>query len=313
MSDTRTVSAQELEAAYADPKLANVLYHDWESGSYDEKWSISFDRRCVDYARDRFAAIAGRASWPYPSALEIGCGTGFFSLNLRQAGVIDRLAVTDISPGMVAAATRNANLLGIDIDGRVGDAESIPFRDASVDLVVGHAILHHIPDVELALREVLRVLKPGGRFVFAGEPTRYGDIVARGLSRKTWWATTRVTRLAALSEWRRPQSALDESSRAAALEAVVDLHTFAPADLSRLALRAGAIDVEVATEELLAAWLCWPVRTFEATVPQGKLGWGWANFAYRSWQRLSAFDARVLRRVVPAGLFYNALLTGVRP
>jgi ubiquinone/menaquinone biosynthesis C-methylase UbiE len=306
------VSREEVEAARDDPKRANILYHDWEAGSYDEKWSISYDERCVTYARERFELIAGTTGWPYGRALEIGSGTGFFLLNLMQAGVASGGSVTDISPGMVEVALRNAAGLGLDVDGRVADAETIPYGDESFDLVVGHAVLHHIPDVERALREVLRVLRPGGRFVFAGEPTRYGDVVARRLSRLTWWATTRVTRLPQLSEWRRPQPELDESSQAAALEAVVDLHTFAPAGLRRLAIAAGAVDVEVRTEELTAAWFGWPVRTFEAAVPPGKLGWDWAMFAYRGWQRLSALDRR-LTRVVPSGLFYNALVTGVRP
>ena len=307
-----TVSREEVEAARHDPKRANILYHDWEARNYDEKWSISYDERCIRYARERFEKIAGTAGWPYRKALELGCGTGFFLLNLRQAGVLAEGHVTDISPGMVEMAQRNARGLGFEVAGRVADAESIPYGDDEFDLVVGHAVLHHIPDVELALREALRVLKPGGRFVFAGEPTRYGDVVARRLSQLTWWATTRVTRLAALSAWRRPQHELDESSRAAELEWVVDLHTFPPAELRRMAIAAGAVDVEVRTEELTAAWFGWPVRTFECAVPPGKLGWGWATFAYRTWQRLSAVDRR-LARVVPAGLFYNALVTGTRP
>jgi SAM-dependent methyltransferase len=172
-------------------------------------------------------------------------------------------------------------------------------------------VLHHIPDVELAFREVLRVLKPGGRFVFAGEPTRHGDFIARRLSRFTWWATTRATRLPALAAWRRPQEELDESSRAAALESVVDIHTFPPAELAATARRAGAVGVKVTTAELTAAWFGWPVRTFECAVPKGKLGMRWANFAVRTWQRLSAVD-RVLERVVPKGLFYNAEITGLK-
>jgi SAM-dependent methyltransferase len=178
---------------------------------------------------------------------------------------------------------------------------------------VGHAVIHHIPVVELAFREMLRVEKPGGRVVICGEPTRYGDFVARRLSRAPWWLTTRTTALSPLrARWSRPREELDESSRAAALEAVVDLHTFDPEELAAIVARAGFVEVGTVTEELTAAWFGWPVRTFEAAVPAGKLGWDWAMFAYRTWQRLSAVDRR-LARVVPAGLFYNALVTGIRP
>src|SRR6201746_522341 len=80
-------TAEQVEAARHDRKLANVLYHDWEAGSYDDKWSISYDERCIDYATGRFELAAGRGSWPYEHALELGCGTGFFLLNLIQGGV----------------------------------------------------------------------------------------------------------------------------------------------------------------------------------------------------------------------------------
>jgi ubiquinone/menaquinone biosynthesis C-methylase UbiE len=307
------VSPEDIERAWSDPKLANVIYHDWEAETYDEKWSISFDERCIAYARDRFAAVAGTDGWPYGTALEIGCGTGFFLLNLKQAGVLDEAHVSDLSPGMVQAAIRNGTELGFDVDGRVADAESIPYDDATFDLVVGHAVLHHIPDVELALREVLRVLKPGGRFVFAGEPTTWGNWYARKLGHLTWLATTRATRLPQLRDrWSRPSSELAESSRAAELESAVDLHTFDPRELAATALRAGAVDVRITTEELTAALFGWPVRTFEAAVNPDRLGWGWAMFAYRSWQRLSAVD-RLLGRALPQKLFYNVLLTGTRP
>lgn len=299
----------EVEAARNDPKMANVLYHDWEAGTYDDKWSISFDQRCVDYAHGRFKLVAGDDGRQYPTALEVGSGTGFFLLNLMQAGVIKRGVITDISPKMVEVATGNAARLGLDVEGRVADAETIPYPDESVDLVVGHAVLHHIPDVRAAFGEVLRVLRPGGRFVFAGDPTRVGDFYARRLGRLTWWATTMATRLPGLTGWRRPQVELDESSAAAALEAVVDLHTFVPSELASMARDAGAEAVETRTEELTAAFLGWPVRTFEAAIRPERLGFGWANFAMRSWQALSVVDAQ-LSRVLPDDLFYNVLITG---
>ncbi|MBY4274010.1 methyltransferase domain-containing protein [Rhodococcus fascians] len=311
-------TAEQVEAARSDTKLAQVLYHDWEAETYDDKWSISYDERCIDYARGRFdQAVSGdasaRAALPYGRALELGCGTGFFLLNLMQAGIADKGSVTDLSPGMVKVALRNAEHLGLDVDGRVADAETIPYDDDTFDLVVGHAVLHHIPDVEQSLREVLRVLKPGGRFVFAGEPTTVGNFYARWLGRITWEATTRATKLPFLADWRKPQEELDESSRAAALEAVVDLHTFDPTDLENIALSAGAESVQANTEEFAAALLGWPVRTFEAAVPAGKLGWNWAKFAFNGWKTLSWVDEKVLQHVVPRGMFYNVMITGTKP
>lgn len=304
----------DIERAWSDPKLANVLYHDWEASSYDEKWSISYDERCIGYARDRVSRVAGLSGWPYGRALELGSGTGFFLLNLMQAGIATQGVVTDISPGMVDVAVRNAQALGLDVTGQVADAETLPFEDESFDLVLGHAVLHHIPDVEQAMREVLRVLKPSGRFIFCGEPTQHGDVIARRLSQLTWWAASRMTQWPGLRDrFGRPPAELDASSRAAALEAVVDLHTFDPNRLAALCMRAGAIDVRTVTEELTASWFGWPVRTFEAAVRPGSLGWGWANFAYGNWLRLSWLDEHIMSRVVPDEFFYNVCVTGIRP
>jgi len=305
-------TAEEVQAAFSDPKLANVLYHDWEAGTYDEKWSISYDERCISYATNVFNAVAGEDGQPYPTAMELGSGTGFFLLNLMQGGVIKKGSVTDLSPGMVQVALRNAESLGLDVDGRVADAERIPYADNSFDLVVGHAVLHHIPDVQAAFREVLRVLKPGGRFVFAGEPTTIGNAYARKLGQLTWFLTTKVTKIPALSSWRRPQEELDESSRAAALEAVVDIHTFDPAELEQLARGAGGQDVKAVTEEFAAALAGWPIRTFEAAVPQEKLTLRWRLFAYKLWIQLSALDKNVLSKILPRNLFYNVMITGTK-
>jgi SAM-dependent methyltransferase len=309
-------TAEQVAAALTDTKLAQVLYHDWEAETYDDKWSISYDKRCVDYARDLFDATVPAAELrelPYERALELGCGSGFFLLNLIQAGVARRGSVTDLSPGMVKVAVRNGESLGLDVDGRVADAEGIPYDDDTFDLVVGHAVLHHIPDVERSLREVVRVLKPGGRFVFAGEPTTVGNTYARSLSTLTWRVATNATRLPGLGGWRRPQAELDESSRAAALEAVVDLHTFDPADLERMARSTGALEVSTQTTEFTAAMLGWPLRTVEAMVPPGKLGWAWAKFAFNGWITLSWIDDNLWRRVVPKSWYYNVMITGVKP
>ena len=64
-----------MEQAWHDPKLANVIYHDWEASTYDDKWSISYDERCIDYARDRYVHVAGDSGWPCGRVLEVGAGS----------------------------------------------------------------------------------------------------------------------------------------------------------------------------------------------------------------------------------------------
>ena len=77
-----------------------------------------------------------------------------------------------------------------------------------------------------------------------------------------------------------------------------------------MASRAGAVEVKTVTEELLAAWVGWPIRTFEAAVPEQKLGFGWRMFAYKSWLQLSKVD-KALSAVVPDELYYNVSITGI--
>ena len=309
------VSDDQLAAAWNDPKLANIVYHDWEAETYDDKWSISYDQRCVDYARNCFDHVLPRDEQrQYGTVVELGSGTGFFLLNLMQSGIGKRGIVTDLSSGMVAVASRNGRGLGLPIFGTVADAESLPFASSSVDLVVGHAVLHHVPDLDKLFTEVTRILRPGGRFVFCGEPTEKGDVIARSLSRATWWASKKITALPPLADkWAKSERELDESSREQALEAAVDIHTFDPDSLARIALRNGAVDVRTVTEELSASWFGWPVRTFEAAVKPGALGWGWANFAFGTWKKLEQLDKKVLAKVVPDEYFYNVCITGTAP
>lgn len=304
----------DIDRAWDDPKLANVIYHDWEASTYDEKWSISYDERCVTYATQRFEHVAGPVTGSYGRSLEIGAGTGFFTLNLMLGGVIDQGTITDLSPKMVEVALRNGAELDLRVDGTATDAETLPYDDDTFDLVCGHAVLHHIPDLDQALREVLRVLKPGGRFVFAGEPTERGDFVARRLSHLTWLAAKRVTSWPRVRDkYGRPADEIQESEREAALEAVVDIHTFDPDDLARLCLRAGAIDVTTSTAEFTASWFGWPVRTVEVAVRPGSLGWNWYRFAYRGWTSLNWLDGHVWAHVVPGRYFYNVSVSGTKP
>ena len=110
----------------------------------------------------------------------------------------------------------------------------------------------------------------------------------------------RSTRCGPLRErYGRPQAELEESSAAAALEAVVDVHTFDPDALARLCLRAGAVDVRTVTEELTASWFGWPVRTFEAAVRPGALGLDLGDVRLQGLAAALGAGREVLEQVVP--------------
>ena len=297
-----------------DIKTKQTVYHDWESTHYDDKWSISFDERCIDYAFGRFRkAVPERTV--FTDVLEVGCGTGFFLLNLAQAGVVERAHCTDISRGMVDVCVANGQRLGIDVDGRVADAESLPFHDGSFDLVLGHAVLHHLPNLDTAFAEMRRVLRPGGRLVVAGEPTRTGDRIANEWKRAARMGVKMAATVAGADRvLRDARGALSpDDRRAADLEWEVDLHCFTPGELESFARRAGFVGVRTVTEELTANWFGWVTRTVEGLVDGDRLPAGYPWFVYRTWRRLFAFDERVASRVLPKGIFYNCILTGAAP
>ena len=160
-------------------KDVNTRYHDAAADSYDSKWGIDFG----DIGQEQVASklkrtLGGKMPEPFGDALEIGAGTGYFSLNLATQGLIDNLTATDISPGMLRSLKRTADTLGVPVKTVVTEAEVLPFEDESFDVVLGHAVLHHIPDLDKAFSEFFRVLRPGGVIVFCGEPSRYGDRLA---------------------------------------------------------------------------------------------------------------------------------------
>ena len=99
-------------------------------------------------------------------ALEIGCGQGFgIELILRKFGAASVTGI-DLDPDMVARAQRRIVRRGLNADVSQGDAAAIQQPDASFDVVFDFGIIHHIVAWEEAIREVRRVLKPGGVFVF---------------------------------------------------------------------------------------------------------------------------------------------------
>jgi len=122
-----------------------------------------YDRGMAFFERLQFG---GGREWVCSRAtgrtLEVAVGTG---LNLPFYASEVTLTGVDLSPAMVALARKRATALGRDVELREGDAEALPFADASFDTVVCVLSLCTIPDPAKALAEMARVLRPGGRLL----------------------------------------------------------------------------------------------------------------------------------------------------
>jgi len=292
---------------------ANVRYHDLAAEHYDAKWGINYGDVGQAQVTGKLRKALGHEPRRYRRALEIGAGTGYFSLNLLRAGVIGEAVATDISPGMLTRLQASAEELELSVETAACEASELPFEDDSFDLVFGHAVLHHLPDLEGAFREFARVLRPGGVMAFCGEPSYYGDRIAS-------WPKRGANAIAPL--WRalmgagpRPSNGNGDGgwSEEDRLEQVVDVHAFTPAELAGHAEAAGLDRVRVSGEELAASLFGWANRTLEASADPLDVPWAWRVYAYRGYLLLQTLDRSLLEPRLPAAVFYNLLISARAP
>ena len=118
-----------------------------EAHRYEKEWHIP---AAADFQNTRGLRV-----------LEIGCGMGTDGAQFAKAGAI--YTGIDLTDAAVELARKRFQVSGLKGEFRVADAERLDFPDASFDLVYSHGVLHHTPDIEAAVREIHRVLKPGGR------------------------------------------------------------------------------------------------------------------------------------------------------
>jgi ubiquinone/menaquinone biosynthesis C-methylase UbiE len=111
---------------------------------------------------------------PRLTVLDVGCGNGGYHPKLAERGV--SAVAMDQSPGMVRDAHRQAVERDLPVRVLQADAQMLPFADAAFDRAMANHMLYHVPDIRAALREMRRVVRPGGRIVLT---TNAGDHMER--------------------------------------------------------------------------------------------------------------------------------------
>src|SRR5262249_32361207 len=133
---------------FSDAEMGSREFFDRiEAHRYGKEWHIP---AAADFAGARGLKV-----------LEIGCGLGTDGAQFAAAGA-DYTGV-DLTEAAIDLAGKRFALSDLKGEFRVADAENLDFADDSFDLVYSHGVLHHTPNIEAAVREIHRVLKPGGR------------------------------------------------------------------------------------------------------------------------------------------------------
>jgi ubiquinone/menaquinone biosynthesis C-methylase UbiE len=138
---------------------------------YSLRFFLRFPRRAL--ARERLLEVLAPA--PGERVLEIGPGGGYYTLEVATAVDGGAMDIFDISPKFLDDVMRAATRRGIaNITATQGDARALPYANDRFDAAFLVTVLGEIPDEEAALRELARVLRPGGRLV-VGESLVTGD------------------------------------------------------------------------------------------------------------------------------------------
>jgi len=129
-------------------------------------WVNSPVRRWVQWREARFFREQRQLA-PGSRCLEIGCGCGVGARIIGEVFAPASIDALDIDPAMLLLAAKKQRQRGVGgVRLQAGDAQELPFRDASFDAVFNYGIVHHLEEWQRGILEVARVLKNGGAFYF---------------------------------------------------------------------------------------------------------------------------------------------------
>ena len=141
---------------------------------YEETWLDGIPEPTIASFAGTGNPFSVGATQPAERVVDVGCGGGIDSLiAAKMVGASGRVIGVDMTPAMVLKAQTSAAVADIrNVEFRAGFGEALPVEDGWADVVISNGVLNLMPDKDAALREMARVLKPGGRL-------QIGDILVQ--------------------------------------------------------------------------------------------------------------------------------------
>lgn len=206
--------------------------------------------------------------------LDVGCGQGIDLVGYARAGAVT--TGIDLTPRHVELAREHVEAVGLEASVFQGDAERLPFEDASFDIASSNGVLHHTPDMPAALREMRRVLRPDGLarvIVYNRRSFHYwlSQVLMRGILQRE------------LIEHRSMGEVLARGVERTSIDARPLVRVYSPPQLRRMLLDAGFVHVDTSVRGFnvddtpISAWIASNTRLLDSAGVRdwiGRVG-GW--------------------------------------
>ena len=167
---------QEVQIKYAEVALSPTKGFHFHTGrllaerlGYPEETLDALPGECVESLAGLGNPFSMGEITPGETVVDVGCGAGFDSLVAgRMVGPTGSVIGVDMTAEMLRKARRSARRMrASNVSFRKGLVEKLPVKDASADVVISNGVINLVPDKETALKQIFRVLKPGGRLYLA--------------------------------------------------------------------------------------------------------------------------------------------------
>ena len=291
----------------------NTRYHDVAADHYDAKWGIDFG----ELGRDQVPAKLRKALGREPRQLRALARDRRRHRLLhaepaaRRADRRGDLHATS-RRGCSQTLARQRRALGLDVSRpQPADAERLPFADESFDLVLGHAVLHHIPDLRARVRGVPARAAPGGTLAVRGRalalrrpPRARAQALRDGASRRSG---------AARSAPRRAPAARRRGDRRTRSSASSTCTPSRPASWRAPRAARASATCASAARSWSRTGSAGPTARSRRRADPSDVPWAWRQYAYRGYLLLQELDRRLLESRLPPAIFYNLLLSARKP